>query len=165
MVQSVKSHQKTYPRCIRIHVWHTYLLHSPYKSTIHTGTYHTSPMDGIWEKQISKRIPVFFPRTPPTQQHQVVDFAVVVVRLNSSNDQGLSKVTLSGGFVGVFGCPGMEVRINGDRINGLFHLLIEKSSRKVYYWSWCYNPFIIHWLVNGYFSPTYKWGIFGAITH
>ena len=54
-------------------------------------------MDGIWETQISKRIP-FFSRTPPTQQHQVVDFAVVVVRLNSSNDQGLSKVTPSGGF-------------------------------------------------------------------
>ena len=24
---------------------------------------------------------------------------------------------------GLLGCPGKEVRINGDRINGLFHLL------------------------------------------
>ena len=26
---------------------------------------------------------------------------------------------------GVLGCPGTEARINGDRINGLFHLLIN----------------------------------------
>ena len=25
------------------------------------------------------------------------------------------------------GCPGQEVRINGDRINGLFHLLVNGS--------------------------------------
>ena len=33
----------------------------------------------------------------------------------------------------VLGCPGQEVRINGERINGLFHLLING----VY---WGYNP-------------------------
>ena len=27
----------------------------------------------------------------------------------------------------MLGCPGKEVRINGDRINGLFHLLITRG--------------------------------------
>ena len=26
---------------------------------------------------------------------------------------------------GILGCPGQEVRINGERINGLYHLLIH----------------------------------------
>ena len=33
----------------------------------------------------------------------------------------------------ILGCPGKEVRINGDRIDGLLHLLIDG----VY---WEYNP-------------------------
>ena len=35
------------------------------------------------------------------------------------------------------GCPGQEVKINGDRINGLFHLY-------TYEWGFCwgYNPLI-----------------------
>ena len=39
-------------------------------------------------------------------------------------------------YIYLLGCPGTEVRINGERINGLFHLLINR----VY---WGYNPLIL----------------------
>ena len=50
--------------------------------------------------------------------------------------QGLLMATWSANWSLVNGCPGTEVRINGYRINGLFHLLING----VY---WGYNPLIL----------------------
>ena len=37
-------------------------------------------------------------------------------------------------IVRLLGCPGKEVRMNGDRINGLFHLLI--TYKWIVYWSY-----------------------------
>ena len=53
-----------------------------------------------------------------------------------------------------FGCPGQEVRIKGDRINGLFHLL---KGLKTYTYVGVITQ-LLKWVSK---KPTYKWDILG----
>ena len=62
----------------------------------------------------------------------------VVLASGSPEPNGKSRLPRRANFKEIYllGCPGQEVRINGERINGLFHPLINW----VY---WGYNPLIL----------------------
>ena len=58
-----------------------------------------------------------------------VDETRAVGNNTSKRSKGQGKTVTGEGDIrlsrGLLGCPGTEVRINGDRINGLFHLLLN----------------------------------------